>query len=243
MKQAFKKIIDGLGIDMALKKNLWYKDAWRVQQRLMAGKTRPVIFDVGACDGGTVKSYKELFPDAIVHGFEPQPIPFGKMSSVAQSFKDVYANNLALSDRKGTTEFFITAGYASSSLLPGAVSNTFVDSHTLPQEKITVQLDTLDDFTAEHGIDRIDLLKMDVQGGELAALKGATRLLKENRIGIIYTEIWFMGAYKDQPYYEDIALFVREYGFRVLGLYDIHIDINKNGQNLWGDAIFIKDGN
>jgi hypothetical protein len=47
----------------------------------------------------------------------------------------------------------------------------------------------LDRFCVDRGIDRIDLLKLDVQGHEHQALTGAAQLLKAGRIGTIFTEL------------------------------------------------------
>ena len=47
----------------------------------------------------------------------------------------------------------------------------------------------LDDYCAEHGIERIDLLKLDVEGAELEALRGAERLLREARVGCVMFEV------------------------------------------------------
>lgn len=43
----------------------------------------------------------------------------------------------------------------------------------------TVETTTLDDLVAEHALTQVSVVKLDIQGGEIAALKGATRILKE----------------------------------------------------------------
>ena len=55
--------------------------------------------------------------------------------------------------------------------------------------EINVQTQTLDDFCLDEKIENIDVLKMDTEGNELNILKGATKLLSENKINVIYTEI------------------------------------------------------
>ena len=240
VKAVIKKIADKMGLEVNFRKNLWYKDSWKVKEKLLAGNQRPVIFDVGACDGGTVKKYKQLFPQSAVHAFEPQPLPYKHLTSLGSIYKDLHFNNLALSDHKGQAEFTITEGYASSSLLSAAHSGTFVDTHTVKKESIRVELTTLDEYVRSKGVKTIDLLKMDVQGNELNVLKGATELLKSNNIGIIYSEVWFTTAYEGQAYFEDIALFLRAYNYKIHGLYDVSIDFANNGQALWGDVIFVK---
>ena len=55
--------------------------------------------------------------------------------------------------------------------------------------EINVQTQTLDDFCLEKKINNIDVLKTDTEGNELNVLKGAKKLLEQNKINIIYTEI------------------------------------------------------
>ena len=55
--------------------------------------------------------------------------------------------------------------------------------------EINVQTQTLDNFCLEEKINNIDVLKIDTEGNELNVLKGAKKLLEQNKINIIYTEI------------------------------------------------------
>ena len=55
--------------------------------------------------------------------------------------------------------------------------------------EINVQTQTLDSFCLDKKIENIDVLKIDTEGNELNVLKGAKRLLSENKINLIYTEI------------------------------------------------------
>lgn len=60
-------------------------------------------------------------------------------------------------------------------------------------------------------IERCDYLKIDVQGGELDVLKGATRLLES--VAIVQCEVEFVPMYKDQPLFADVDAFMRSRGF------------------------------
>jgi hypothetical protein len=82
----------------------------------------------------------------------------------------------------------------------------------------------------------IQLMKFDIQAGELRALRGAVRVLQSSTL-LVYTEIWFNPAYNDGAIYSEIDLFFREYGFI---LYDIFKPkYNPNGLIMWGNAIFL----
>jgi FkbM family methyltransferase len=153
---------------------------------------------------------------------------------------NIYCNNLALSEKAGVQTFYKTQGEASSSLLPSAKSGTFVDHHTVLSETYEVKVDSLDNYAAANKINRIDILKMDVQGYELHVLQGAKDILSQQKVDLIYSEIWFTAAYQGQALYEDIALYLRNFGYCTFGIYNTHWDTAIHGRNLWGDAIFVK---
>ena len=48
---------------------------------------------------------------------------------------------------------------------------------------------SLDQFCQDHSIDHVDLLKLDVQGHEYSALKGAEHLIRAGRVGTIFMEL------------------------------------------------------
>jgi hypothetical protein len=73
MRIWIKKLPRLLGYDIRR-----YINPFEVQQELI-GKTNPVIFDVGAHLGLVTKLYRELFPSALIHSFEPSPESFQKL--------------------------------------------------------------------------------------------------------------------------------------------------------------------
>jgi hypothetical protein len=101
-----------------------------------------------------------------------------------------------------------------------------------------VATSTLDAFCAEHQITEIDILKMDTQGAELLILTGASDLLKEQRIRVIYTEVLFAESYEGQAYYHSIATLLEGHGYRLHALYDLVS--SRTGELSWGDAIFVR---
>src|SRR5262249_12855579 len=58
--------------------------------------------------------------------------------------------------------------------------------------------------------------KIDVQGGELAVLRGATDLL--DRTIVVHSEVEFAPVYRDQPLFSDVDLFLRERDFELIDL-------------------------
>jgi len=86
--------------------------------------------------------------------------------------------------------------------------------------EINVQTQTLDDFCLDEKIENIDVLKMDTEGNELNILKGATKLLSENKINVIYTEIsdTKKNFIEKEKY---IINFLNSYGFELKKKYQI----------------------
>jgi hypothetical protein len=103
---------------------------------------------------------------------------------------------------------------------------------------VEIPVTTLDQFCAKNGVERIDILKMDIQGAELPALRGASRLLREGRIGLIFTEVEFVPLYEQQGLYHHIAEFLEQHDFELHNFYDLNVN-REVGQLLWADAIFL----
>jgi hypothetical protein len=55
-------------------------------------------------------------------------------------------------------------------------------------KKIDVDVVTLDEFTSLHEIQAIDILKIDVEGGELQVLLGSRSIFQEGRVSIVQYE-------------------------------------------------------
>jgi hypothetical protein len=78
---------------------------------------------------------------------------------------------------------------------------------------------------------------MDIQGGELGALRGARGLLERGAIRVIFTEAMFVPHYEGAPLYHDLAAYLAGFGY---SLYDLFLAAHgNNGQLRYGDAIFV----
>jgi FkbM family methyltransferase len=118
---------------------------------------------------------------------------------------------------------------------------------TTPVERSECQTRRLDDIPE---LTNVDLLKIDVQGGELMVLRGAERHLK-NAVAVM-TEVEFVEMYIGQPLFGDLDAELRRQGFVLhkLGAPEGRAfrPISPNGdptrmlnQALWADAFYIKD--
>jgi hypothetical protein len=70
----------------------------------------------------------------------------------------------------------------------------------------------------------IDLLKMDIQGGEYEALHGATELLANGAIDLIYSEAFFVPMYANQPLFGDLVSYLAKWNYRLHLIYNQNIN-------------------
>ncbi|OBH70335.1 FkbM family methyltransferase [Mycobacterium mantenii] len=114
-------------------------------------------------------------------------------------------------------------------------------------ERVPVQTCRLDDVLE---IQHLDFLKIDIQGGELAAFRGGRVKLAE--AVVIQTEISFVTLYKDQPWLGDIDLELRGQGFVPHGFVDMkpwrissafagEIPWDGSNQLLEADIVYVRD--
>ena len=144
----------------------------------------------------------------------------------------------AVGESAGSAELHVNPDHQTNSLLatdPRVAKLLGSGDETL--QKVTVPVATLDGFCAERGIDRVDLLKMDIQGYELRALRGARGLLDRRAVRIVYSEVLFGRLYEGQAFYHDIAAHLGSFGYQLYGLY--HLIRGHNGVLGWGDAMFL----
>ncbi len=134
----------------------------------------------------------------------------------------------------------LTGGGASASLLPAAEAQRsyFPGSVTAAAER--VELCTLDALYAGNALPRPDLVKLDVQGGELEAMKGGRDVLAGARCVVI--ELSLRRFYEDQPALAEVLGFLGEAGFTLAGRgYEWRAAANP-AELLQFDGIFLREG-
>jgi FkbM family methyltransferase len=215
-----------------------HKDPFEDQRRLLGPDGAKIIFDVGANRGKVTLHYRELFPAAEIHAFEPFPECVTDLRKNCAGDPRIHIHDVAVADAPGTRDFFLTKADPSNSLLSRATSTRRYYAKGAPSTtSIKVNVVTLDGIAQARGIDRIDILKFDIQGGELMALRGAEGLLKARRVSLIYTEVLYTTFYERQPVFHEIASFLAGQSYTLYDLYDAVRATN--GQIKYGDAMFV----
>jgi FkbM family methyltransferase len=141
------------------------------ERRFLREQTEPgmVIFDVGANIGFyTLLLAERVGPTGRVHAFEPDPLSFAILSRRARP--NVELNPTAVGDHTGRITLFTHRSNRADNRVHDSLGAETA-------ETVEVPLTTLDDYCAARGIDRIDAVKMDIQGAEVAALTGFRKTL------------------------------------------------------------------
>ncbi len=221
------------------KGQLCHLDVYSDQINLLKNREVRVIFDIGANIGQTAMKYQKIFETSIIYCFEPFGESFLVLSETFKNIDFVKPYKLAVNNQTGTKRFYFNKTSFTNSLLRVANdSSKYVDTNLTDNVGcLYVETIKLDDFCNNENINQIQILKMDIQGTELMALKGAPHLLKNHFIDLIYTEVLFAHLYQGQAYFFDLCEFLAQYGYILYGLYNLNY--GKNSVLAWGDAIFI----
>ena len=169
-----------------------------------------VVFDVGT-NIGTISNW---FANRTqhVHGFEPHPdnLRMTNDQIVLRKTTNITLSQIALGSEPGTLQLHVKSFHGHHSLGDTSVSPTV--------EKIDVEVDTVDRYCASNGIERIDFLKIDVEGFEEDVLRGATTMLKSKNVGIVLFELRQTILESIGKNCKDIIVFLLEHGYNVFTL-------------------------
>ncbi len=138
-----------------------------------------VVIDVGANLGLFTVLFSDLAgPAGRVHAFEPVAATFAQLAeTVARHARadNVRLNRAACTNAVGTCRIHVPAGDGGqASLIPHEAGLWSRPGDVLSE---AVNTTTLDAYVREHGVDRVDLIKCDVEGAELRVLEGAETCL------------------------------------------------------------------
>jgi len=231
MKRILKKIVESLGYKITKKSSIELLDEdpfLAVQKKIM--EETIVFFDIGANLGQTIQKIVKSCPRAKIFAFEPSKQCFGTLKMNFNT-ANVSLNNLAVGSASGQLEFNEYSWSALNSLLKRAYGSAKI------LETYLVDVVTIDEFCKENGISYINLLKTDTEGYELHVLKGASDLMKQNKVQFVYVEVFFNENYVGQSSFGDIYNFLLENRFELVRFYEVLY--TDDGLASKSDALFI----
>ena len=204
-------------------------------QRL-CDKPAPVVVDGGAHLGDFVHAIRSRVPEARFVCFEPDPELSAGLGAAFAGDASVTVVAAALGDKPGRAQFHLNQSRATNSLLAGTAQNTgALRELVATQTMVDVEVTTLDAALERSGHTHVDIIKLDLQGYDYLALKGATRALQT--ASVVVCEVWFAPVYEGAAEYLEVCTWMREQGFALYALTSLHY--GRNDRLLWGDAVFV----
>ena len=212
---------------------------FEAQTRFFDREARLSIVDAGVHLGDSSKEYLDAFPNCRVFGFEPEDRNFAAASTLLAPYgsrMELRKNALSSSDSANILQ--VNTHDGTHSLLEIGDGRYWEGpAETIRRQPVeTISLGT---FCASLQLNSLDILKMDIQGGELQALKGATEMLGRGAISLIALEVLFKPLYKAQPLFWEVSDYLRSFGYGLHGLFECHYHSRNSHVLSWADAIFI----
>jgi FkbM family methyltransferase len=196
------------------------------------------VFDIGANIGlYSITAAKRIGASGRVLAFEPSIESYERLRRNLElnHVTTVSTIKIALTDRHGgELTLKRDPGFRDGDrfLTADAGSAAGGDTESVP-------ITTLDRYVADNGIDRIDFLKIDIEGGELAVFKGGSETLKHNKDIVMMFECTRFACERTGHTQDDVIGLLRGMGFGVHAWnsasrrWDDDIDVLKKSGNLW----------
>ncbi len=172
------------------------------------GRNDAVLFDVGANKGEFSRRILDAWQERTfqLFVFEPSRKTFSLLQEALPKAPSVHLVNMGLGERPDTVELYTDRdGSGLASVYARDLSHRHIDF----SKHETVELTTLDMFCEQNAIASIDFLKLDVEGHELAVLRGGKKMFDAGDVRIVQFE--FGGCNIDsRTYFRDYYNFFKK---------------------------------
>lgn len=175
---------------------------WDMENEIKAAagliyRRNPTVFDIGANVGKWSKMLLAKLPEARVFMCEPSPTSQAEIRKL--NLHNATLLPLAAGERAEKAVLYSSRGCDGSASLHARV-DTYFSKRTY--EAIDIETITVDEIAESNHLDFIDFIKMDIEGHELFALRGAQKCLANRRIGALLFEFGF-GNINSRTFFKD----------------------------------------
>ena len=163
-------------------------DSAEIRAMLELLRKGDVALDVGCHKGGWLYWMRRAIgPTGQVHAFEPQPELAQYLKEIVEAFNwsNVFIHTCALGSKSGHRSLHVPDSTGSTSASASLVAGVATSESNQAPKVHDVELQTLDSFVKSQGLQRLDFVKVDVEGFELETLQGAQETLATLRPAIM----------------------------------------------------------
>ncbi len=206
---------------------------------LLSGHEVRYIVDGGAYRGDFSLGILSVFPTATVFAFEPQFASWSLLCEAAGVNPQIKVFRQALGSHCGEAVLHINKYPLTSSLSPSSAEGLkYFEGFVQPTGTEMVEVVTLRELAAKESLSCFDILKLDLQGYELEALRGLGDLVET--VKLIFTEVEYVPLYEGCPLFSEIDQYLRRHDFCLYQLYGL-VRSPIDGRLLYGDAVFVNE--
>ena len=192
------------------------------------------VVDVGANRGQFTLAARRWAHQARIISFEPLADAAERFLKVFNRDSSVIFHQTAIGPEAGQETIHVSASDDSSSLLLFSPLQERLFPGTVEIRTETVNVGPLSDYVKPEQIVPPAMLKLDVQGYELEALRGCEDLLC--MFAYVYVECSFVELYVGQALVDDIIAWLQERGWYLSGINNMNYD--RNGRSIQADFLF-----
>ena len=165
-----------------------------------------VVFDLGGNLGTSALLFARLArPRGRVISFEPAFADLLERNLRENGASSVTVVPMAVGDRCGEADFAVTAEGVDSRIDPGGRGG----------RRQSVPLITLDEFCRNRGIDRVDFIKMDIEGAEEPALRGGEHTIRRHRPRLSMASYHRDAGFGGDPQHPKLVRLLTEWGYNL----------------------------
>jgi len=200
-----------------------------------------VFFDIGANIGNVTLSAYRSFPFAQIHSFEPVRTTYQKLCKNVENYRErITTYNFGFFNVSKTLDIHITTFHGANSILNQSPNYKIVHPHIKEIGTENIELRTIDSFMSNKNIDKIDIIKIDVEGVEKEVIEGGQETFK-NKVNNVFIELSLLRRNQEPEYWVEICKLLYNLGFVLINIYDIGRYIKDNREYLAQmDAFFTK---
>jgi FkbM family methyltransferase len=177
-------------------------------------RENPVILDIGANKGLWTIELRRLIGE---RGRWILVDPAAECCAELRKLNAVEVIEAAVGERVGKAKFYTPGDGCGSASLHERRDSFLIEQNLIFKER-EVAMTTIDEILDQRGIEMVDLAKMDIEGHELFALRGAARSLKTRRIRALTFEFG-VGNIGSRTYFRDFWDLLTGHGYRIQRIY------------------------
>ena len=214
-------------------------DPFIILSKVLDAPKIKLVVDGGASIGETTQRLSALFPNALIHAFEPYPDSFNDLQKKVKFNSNIATYPVGLGKCEDKVFFNINKSQGTNSILKSNNRSKEIYGEQMSIEKeIQIPINSLDNLFNFEDNQCIDILKLDLQGYELDALIGATKLLEKSQIKVILCEVMFEAAYENQPSWIELVSLIEKHDLSLFNLYQRHY---YQGRLIQADLLFMRN--